>query len=115
MDDLRQVPSGVKALSIEPLFEQIRLDLRGIDWVIVGGGSDVLAEPFHVEWALKLKKQCQDAGAAFFLKQLGKWPFFAKQPIPLQDPHGGDWKEWRREWRVREFPKAFRTVLSKLP
>ena len=107
LDDLRKVPSRLKGLSIEPLLERVHLDLRGVDWIIVGGGSDVLAEPFHVEWALELRKQSRDKGAALFLKQLGKRPFFANKPIDLQDPHGGDWQEWPSAWRVREFPRAF--------
>lgn len=107
VDDLRRVPSRLKALSIEPLFERVALDLQGIDWIIVGGGSDVLAEPFHLEWALDLREQCRDRGVAFFLKQLGKRPVYAGEPIQLSNPHGGDWQEWQKEWCVREFPSGF--------
>jgi protein gp37 len=42
VDELRKVPSRLKGLSLEPLFEPVDLDLEGIDWVICGGGSDVL-------------------------------------------------------------------------
>ena len=108
VDQLRKVPSRWKGLSVEPLFEAVKLDLSGINWVIVGGGSDVLAEPFHVEWALDLQQQCREAGAACFIKQLGKNPFYQGKPLPLVDKHGGDWTEWLPEWRVREMPAAFR-------
>ena len=108
VDELRKVPSRLKGLSLEPLFEPVELDLEGIDWVICGGGSDVLAEPFHVEWALAVRKQSEMAGAAFFLKQLGKRPFYQNQPLSLRDKHGGDWTEWLKEWRVREVPQSFR-------
>jgi protein gp37 len=107
VDQLRRVPGPVRGLSLEPLFEPVDLDLRGIDWVIVGGGSDVLAQPFHVEWALQLREQCRKAGVALFMKQLGKKPFYQNQPIKLEDKHGGDWAEWPEEWRVRELPQAF--------
>jgi hypothetical protein len=32
----------------------VSLDLTGIDWLIVVVGSDVLADLFHIEWALDL-------------------------------------------------------------
>ena len=37
---LQQAPAGIRFLSIEPLIGRIgKLDLSGIDWVIVGGES----------------------------------------------------------------------------
>ncbi len=40
IDHLRRTPAAVKFLSLEPLLGPLRgLDLRGIDWVIVGGES----------------------------------------------------------------------------
>jgi ankyrin repeat protein len=108
--ELRHVPSKLRGLSLEPLFEPLKLDLRGIDWVIVGGGNDVLAAPFQIEWALDLQKQCQAAGVAFFLKQLGRNPFHRGEAVKLQDRHGGDWMEWPAEWCMREIPKTFRTL-----
>jgi protein gp37 len=109
VDQLRQVPAKWKGLSCEPVFSALDLDLTGINWVIAGGGSDILAEPFHVEWALQLQQHCREHDAAFFLKQLGRRPFFDGQPINLADPHGGEWDEWPDpNWKVREIPAAFR-------
>lgn len=105
VDALRQVPSLFKALSAEPLFEPVKLNLKAIDWVIVGGGSDTLAEPFFVEWALDLERQCKAVSAAFFLKQLGRNPFYQGKPLLLSHSHGGDWNEWPAEWRVRRLPE----------
>lgn len=107
VDQLRRVPAKLRGLSLEPLFGPVRLDLAGIDWLITGGGSDVLAAPFQVEWALQLREQCHDQGVAFFLKQLGKYPCFKEQPLHLGNRHGGDWDEWPTEWRTREIPAAF--------
>lgn len=112
VDELRQVRAECRGLSIEPLWERIPpedLDLRGIDWLIVGGesGSSEVTQPFHLEWAEELHEHCRKHGVAFFLKQLGRNPVVAGKPIRLRDPHGGDWDEWPSHLRVREFPEHF--------
>lgn len=74
IDDLRQIRAAVKFLSCEPLLEDLgRLDLVGIDWVIVGGESGPKARPMRPEWVEAIRRQCADAGAAFFFKQWGMW------------------------------------------
>src|SRR5690606_16047757 len=46
IDRLRETSAHVKFLSLEPLLGPLpRLDLRGIDWVIVGGESGPRARP----------------------------------------------------------------------
>lgn len=112
VDALRRVPAKLKGLSIEPLFESLNLNLEGIDWLIVGGGSDILANVFEVEWALHLRRECEERGISFFLKQLGRKPLFNARPLLLDDGHGGDWAEWRRAWRARQMPAAFNEVVS---
>jgi protein gp37 len=107
VDALRQVPSKLKGLSLEPLMDRVALNLRGIDWVIVGGGSDSLADVFYLPWALDLMQQCKECGTAFFLKQLGRVPVH-NTFLKLADRHGGDWHEWPEAWRVRQLPHAFR-------
>jgi len=107
VDQLRKVPSKYKGLSCEPLFGPLRLDLTEIDWLIVGGGSDVLAEPFHVEWALDLREQCSQSGTAFFLKQLGANPHFKGMRLKMADRHGNDSAEWPRDWQARQIPSGF--------
>lgn len=112
VDQLRKVKAPCRGLSIEPLWDRIPpedFDLTGIDWVIVGGesGARDVVEPFHVEWALELREHCRKAGVAFFLKQLGSKPFMNGKPLVLADRHGGDWDEWPRKLRVREFPAYF--------
>jgi protein gp37 len=72
IDDLRSVPAAVRFLSCEPLIGPVgRLDLDGIEWVIVGGESGPGARPMKKEWVLDLKRQCGRAGAAFYFKQWG--------------------------------------------
>ncbi len=104
---LLKVPAKVHALSVEPLFEHVTLPLEAIDWVIVGGESGTSAEPFHLEWATSIQKQCRAVGSTFFLKQMGANPFMKSKPLILQDSHGGDWNEWPAPFRVRDFPKQF--------
>ena len=71
LDYLRRVPALVKFLSCEPLLGPLRLDLEGIDWVIVGGESGPDARPMELGWVRSIRSQCQANRVPFFLKQLG--------------------------------------------
>jgi protein gp37 len=72
IDHLRKTAAHVKFLSIEPLIGPVgKLNLRGIDWVIVGGESGTGARPMDAQWVTGIRDQCQKAGAAFFFKQWG--------------------------------------------
>jgi protein gp37 len=74
IDLLRQTPAAVRFLSLEPLLEDLGpLDLRGIDWVIVGGESGPGARPMHPAWARSIRDQCVAAEVPFFFKQWGEW------------------------------------------
>lgn len=44
---------------------------EGLDWLIVGGESGKRARPFDVAWMRRSIRQCKDAGAPIFCKQLG--------------------------------------------
>lgn len=112
VNQLRKIPARVRGLSCEPLWGPVDLDLKGIDWVIVGGGSDTLAPAFHVEWALDLRRRCTAAGTAFFLKQLGRHPIAGGIELKLDDSHGGDWNEWDKSWLIREIPASFKFPLN---
>jgi protein gp37 len=70
--ELRQADAAVRFLSIEPLLEDLgELDLRCIDWVIVGGESGPGARPMQADWVRSLRDQCAAQGVAFFFKQWG--------------------------------------------
>lgn len=71
IDALRDIPAQVRFLSCEPLLGPLDLDLRGIAWVIVGGESGPKARPMKEGWADSIRRQCDDAGVAFFFKQWG--------------------------------------------
>lgn len=71
---LRSIDVRVRFLSAEPLLEDLgKINLRGINWVIVGGESGAKARPMKFEWVDNIKEQCDIAGVAFFFKQWGAW------------------------------------------
>ena len=71
VDDLRGVPAKIRFLSVEPLLGPLRLDLRGIHWVIVGGESGPGARPMRADWARAVRDQCIANQVPFFFKQWG--------------------------------------------
>lgn len=72
IDHLRSTGAKTRFLSLEPLLGPLPgLDLRGIDWVIVGGESGAGARPMKPEWVTDLRDQCLAAKVAFFFKQWG--------------------------------------------
>jgi len=91
---LQETPAGVRFLSIEPLIGPVgQVDLRGIDWVIVGGESGPQARPMRHEWVRTIRDQCEAADVAFFFKQWGG----------LRPKSGGrklDGREWNQFPRV---------------
>lgn len=119
IDLLRETPAAVRFLSIEPLLEDMgELDLTGIHWVIVGGESGPHARWCDLAWIRSVVAQCEAAGVAVFVKQLGASPFDSAQRISidgpdshaitvdLRDPKGGDPSEWPADLRVREMPRV---------
>ena len=56
-----------------------------------------------IAWVKQIVEDCDDAGIAVFVKQLGRRPTHC---FPLSDRKGGDMSEWPRHLRVREIPFA---------
>lgn len=72
IDDLRRTGAATKFLSLEPLIGPLpRLDLSGINWVIVGGESGPGARPMQHSWVVGIRDQCHQAHVPFFFKQWG--------------------------------------------
>jgi protein gp37 len=70
--DLRKTRALLKFLSLEPLLGPLyNLDLRGVNWVIVGGESGYRARAMDPAWAIDLRDQCRKAAVPFFFKQWG--------------------------------------------
>jgi len=86
LDWLRKVPAFVRFVSVEPLLEDLgRMNLKGIHWVIVGGESGPKARPMSQEWALNVKRQCEQHDVAFFFKQWGGWGADGKKRTKKQN------------------------------
>ena len=99
---LARLPAPVRFVSAEPLLEAVDLGpwlhAGDVQWVIVGGESGRSARAMDLDWVRKLRDQTLEAGAAFFLKQLGG----------VRNKRGGDaaqvdGRTWRQmpigEWR----------------
>ena len=75
IEALKKVDCPIRGLSIEPLWTPIadRLDLDGIDWVIVGGEADAKkkAAKFPIEWALDVHQACKAARRCLLLQTAG--------------------------------------------
>jgi protein gp37 len=72
IDDLIKMNCKIKFISCEPLLGSLgELNLKGIDWVIVGGESGPGARPIKEDWILEIKEQCDEQEVPFFFKQWG--------------------------------------------
>jgi protein gp37 len=72
VDALRQTSARTKFLSCEPLIGPLsELDLKGIDWVIVGGESGRRPRPLREWWVWDILQQCRMQEVPFFFKQWG--------------------------------------------
>ena len=69
---LKRTNARIKFLSLEPLLGPLpKLDLKGIDWVIVGGESGPYARPMKPLWVRQIRAQCVAAKVPLFFKQWG--------------------------------------------
>lgn len=72
LQHLKRAKASVKFVSFEPLIGSVgAVDLKGIDWAIVGGESGPRARPMSEKWALEIRDQCRRDNVAFFFKQWG--------------------------------------------
>lgn len=72
INDLENTKAKVKFLSCEPLLTPIyNLNLKNIDWVIVGGESGPNSRTIKKSWVIDIKEQCYKFKVPFFFKQWG--------------------------------------------
>jgi protein gp37 len=94
------VPAVVHFISWEPGlayvdFRQVCADRAKNWWVIGGGESGPDCRPFDLHAARRVRNDCREVGARFFLKQLGGHP--DKQDDPTA---------WPNDLRIQEFPQV---------
>lgn len=72
ISELRRVKCAMRFVSFEPLLEDIRdVDLRRIDWAIIGGESGHRYRAVEEEWVRSLIEQCIRQNVRVFFKQWG--------------------------------------------
>lgn len=102
IEHLRAVP-GNRFLSVEPLIEDLgRVDLSGIDWVIVGGESGPQRRTMDVAWLASVVEQCTAQGVPCFVKQDSGFKSGMQGRIP-------------KDLFVRQFPPIMQLLLALRP
>jgi protein gp37 len=72
LNHLKAARASIKFVSFEPLIGPVGpVDLKGINWVIVGGESGPRSRPIDEAWVLEIRDQCKADKVAFFFKQWG--------------------------------------------
>ena len=72
IDFLRHTAANIKFISFEPLIGTTgNLNLKNIDWAIVGGESGPGARYMDTEWVKYIRDQCLQQKVPFFFKQWG--------------------------------------------
>jgi len=72
INDLRKTKAKIKFLSLEPLIGPLNnLNLKKMDWVIVGGESGFTPRPMKEKWVNDIRIQCKKQSVPFFFKQWG--------------------------------------------
>lgn len=70
---LKGIKAKVRFISFEPLLSDVsKVDLDGIQWVIVGGESGSNSREMKEWWVDKIFNQCRQMKTPFFFKQWGK-------------------------------------------
>ncbi len=71
-EELKKTEAKVKFVSAEPLLESIsEINLKGIDWLIVGGESGPQSRKMKESWVVELRNLSQENNIPFFFKQWG--------------------------------------------
>lgn len=72
VEELRAITGFIRFISFEPLIGSVgAVDLRDIDWAIVGGESGPRSRPMDPRWVEQIEDRCRALGTAFFFKQWG--------------------------------------------
>lgn len=119
LDLISPIQPGIKFLSIEPLHNELFLNLDDfvdmghkigdlIDWVIIGGESGNETGKYRyreckLEWIENIVQHCNNFDIPVFIKQMGT---YLSKELKMSDRHGGNINEFPKHLQIREFPKT---------
>lgn len=96
VEHLRYCGAQIKFLSLEPLLGPLdQIDLKGVQWAIVGGESGPGCRPMKLEWVRDIRLQCMQSNVAFFFKQWGHLRNNPDSKDPTAKENGGGAKGGR--------------------
>ena len=88
LEALKQVRALVRWVSFEPLLAPWKGDLRGIQWVVIGGCSGPHARSPEVEWVGAIMEEAGKWGVPIWLKN-NLLPIWAAEDLIQELPEGG--------------------------
>jgi protein gp37 len=98
LDVLRDIPASGRWVSFEPLLEDLgKIDISGIDWVVVGAESGAGARPLQDDWVRSIRDQCVASGVEFYFKQRVTNGIVEHSPVL----DGKVWAGFPAAWEVR--------------
>lgn len=72
ISELKKVKCNTRFISFEPLIGPVgKVNLKGIDWAIIGGESGHHYRTVEKEWILDIIEQCKNQNVPVFFKQWG--------------------------------------------
>ncbi len=91
---LWRIPARVRWVSVEPLLETFQIDVKLLDWAVIGGESGPKRRDCGVGAIISIADQCKWAGV----------PVFVKQDCALRPGQQGRIPD--DIWALKEFPNA---------
>jgi len=73
LDCLLDTGAMIKFVSFEPLLGEVKLDLDGVQWIIIGARTNPEKQP-KKEWVQRLIDEARSHNIPIFLKNNLKWP-----------------------------------------
>lgn len=76
---MQRFSAAIKFISFEPLLENLDIDLKEIDWIIIGANSNKGAPKPPDEWADKIINQARELDIPVWVKNNYKYPIKIKE------------------------------------
>lgn len=74
LEIIKNIDACIKFISFEPLLEELSVNLKGIDWIIIGANSNKGAKKPPKKWADKLIKQARKKKIPIWVKNNYHYP-----------------------------------------